>query len=112
MHKMMWRLAVVYLLTLINCLAVCKSPDLLFFLQIHKVLVKSILTVYLFLLVDQLHLENLVFPWVLDVQCLLGAPQNRLLPLDLTDPADQGNQILGPPVKMTALTQCHRFTFL
>lgn len=54
MHKMMWRLAVVYLglglglgllIVIINSLAVCKSPDLLFFLQIHKVLVKSILTV-------------------------------------------------------------------
>lgn len=106
---MMWRLAVVYLLTLINCFAVCKSPDLLFLLQIHKVLVKWC---YLFLLVDQLHLENLVFPWVLDIQCLLGAQQNHLLLLDLIDPADQGNQILGPPVRMTALTQCHRFTSL
>lgn len=59
---------------------------------------------------DQFVLEILAFPQVLEVQVLLGALQNHLLLLALTDPADQGTQTLGPPVSSTTVNQCQSFT--
>lgn len=59
---------------------------------------------------DQFVLEILAIPQVLEVQVLLGALQNHLLLLALTDPADQGTQTLGPPVNSKTVSQCHSFT--
>lgn len=58
---------------------------------------------------DQFVLEILAIPRVLEVQVLLGALQNHLLLLALTDPADQGTQTLDPPVNATTVNQCQSF---